>query len=694
LILLALGLSAASVDAHPVEKVIQLLKDLGKKALEEGKEEEVLYTAFSRWCVNSDKALSKSIAEEKETIERLQDEINSHETTIETLTAEMATLKDEIQDLDTKADEAQKARDADAKLYSDNSVAHSSTIEAIGSATDALEKSKAETDTLLVQNKVREVLALLGMRATAEQKETLEAFAGYEPKERPELKARDDRTSHVKKYAFKSDSVIELLKDLKLKFEDELTAMTAEETNAINAFTLEKQARDLMRTAKQASWDEKNKIKGERLLALAAAKSDLSTTQSDLAADTKTQDDTRKQCNIRKAEWEERSKVRAGEQEAIKTAIAILAKVTGVRTDAPSNPVPPPSPVAFIQVDAPKTVRRALELLRQEARAAKSKVLEDLAEAVERKKEGPFDSVINAIEKMIFRLMDEQKQEDDHKNWCDLELSKTNRSIIDKKAKLDELAVKIEGHDGRAMSLASDIEEAIGRVADIDKHVQEATEIRKVGKQENALAVKDAQDAQTAITQAIAVLEDFYKSSGSIPADFIQEPVKLPDEPSTWDSAYTHVADPKAQPDGIVSVLEKVSADFAQMESETKAQEESDQEAFDADMSDCEINKARLTKEAEMKQQERQRVVQKKSDMEKEKKVVAQEHEATKQYLSDLQPACVEGSSTYEDRKAARADEIKALTQAQDLLQNAFEEKAPALQQVKRRGALRGVLAA
>eukprot|EP00428_Durinskia_dybowskii_P053412 CAMPEP_0170335446 /NCGR_PEP_ID=MMETSP0116_2-20130129/68762_1 /TAXON_ID=400756 /ORGANISM="Durinskia baltica, Strain CSIRO CS-38" /LENGTH=657 /DNA_ID=CAMNT_0010588827 /DNA_START=55 /DNA_END=2022 /DNA_ORIENTATION=+ len=650
LILLALGLSAASVDAHPVEKVIQLLKDLGKKALEEGKEEEVLYTAFSRWCVNSDKALSKSIAEEKETIERLQDEINSHETTIETLTAEMATLKDEIQDLDTKADEAQKARDADAKLYSRQ------------------EKSKAETDTLLVQNKVREVLALLGMRATAEQKETLEAFAGYEPKERPELKARDDRTSHVKKYAFKSDSVIELLKDLKLKFEDELTAMTAEETNAINAFTLEKQARDLMRTAKQASWDEKNKIKGERLLALAAAKSDLSTTQSDLAADTKTQDDTRKQCNIRKAEWEERSKVRAGG-----------AGMTGVRTDAPSNPVPPPSPVAFIQVDAPKTVRRALELLRQEARAAKSKVLEDLAEAVERKKEGPFDSVINAIEKMIFRLMDEQKQEDDHKNWCDLELSKTNRSIIDKKAKLDELAVKIEGHDGRAMSLASDIEEAIGRVADIDKHVQEATEIRKVGKQENALAVKDAQDAQTAITQAIAVLEDFYKSSGSIPADFIQEPVKLPDEPSTWDSAYTHVADPKAQPDGIVSVLEKVSADFAQMESETKAQEESDQEAFDADMSDCEINKARLTKEAEMKQQERQRVVQKKSDMEKEKKVVAQEHEATKQYLSDLQPACVEGSSTYEDRKAARADEIKALTQAQDLLQNAFEEKAPAL---------------
>lgn len=68
--------------------------------------------------------------------------------------------------------------------------------------------------------------------------------------------------------------------------------------------------------------------------------------------------------------------------------------------------------------------------------------------------------------------------------------------------------------------------------------------------------------------------------------------------------------------------------------------------------------------------------------------------EATVQYLKDLQPACVEGSSSYEARKEARAQEIEALGQAQDLLQSAFEEKAGAKLVQTRQRRLRGVLAA
>jgi len=51
------------------------------------------------------------------------------------------------------------------------------------------------------------------------------------------------------------------------------------------------------------------------------------------------------------------------------------------------------------------------------------------------------------------------------------------------------------------------------------------------------------------------------------------------------------------------------------------------------------------------------------------------ELEAVTKYNKDLQPACVEGDSTYEDRKAARGKEIKALKEAQDLLKNAFKKK-------------------
>ena len=50
---------------------------------------------------------------------------------------------------------------------------------------------------------------------------------------------------------------------------------------------------------------------------------------------------------MKATEWEERNAVYDGQDRAIAEAIKILAKVSGVCTEAPSNPVPPPSPVAL-----------------------------------------------------------------------------------------------------------------------------------------------------------------------------------------------------------------------------------------------------------------------------------------------------------------------------------------------------------
>ena len=55
--------------------------------------------------------------------------------------------------------------------------------------------------------------------------------------------------------------------------------------------------------------------------------------------------------------------------------------------------------------------------------------------------------------------------------------------------------------------------------------------------------------------------------------EFVQAPMDLPENPSTWDAGYTAVADPAEQPGGIVTVLKKVATDFARMEAETQAQD-------------------------------------------------------------------------------------------------------------------------
>jgi len=132
------------------------------------------------------------------------------------------------------------------------------------------------------------------------------------------------------------------------------------------------------------------------------------------------------------------------------------------------------------------------------------------------------------------------------------------------------LEAKIEEAKAKIQKLTEATEEAHDMVDRITSHVEEATEIRAVGNEEN---IKDAQAAQQAVAQATSVLE------------------KLPETPSTWEVSYTFVTNPTEQPEGIIVVLKKVSADFAQEEAQTKTQTDSDQPVFDEDMKRCSILK-------------------------------------------------------------------------------------------------------
>merc|ERR1719238_1055215 len=156
------------------------------------------------------------------------------------------------------------------------------------------------------------VLSLIGLKATEQQRKGLEAFAG-----RPDQLAAGDEAAHVDKYDFKSENVIELLKQLKLSFEDQKLAATKEETNAVNAYELAKNARDAAIEAAEKSKKEKEKALAKTKDDIAAAEKDLKSTKSDLADDSKTLKETEESCHVKKTEWEERSKTRTLELEAM-----------------------------------------------------------------------------------------------------------------------------------------------------------------------------------------------------------------------------------------------------------------------------------------------------------------------------------------------------------------------------------------
>merc|ERR1719460_1229895 len=374
---------------------------------------------------------------------------------------------------------------------------------------------------LLAQTNVKRVLALVsvGSRVTETQRGMLQSYAT--PKDRPDQLAEGDKAAHVDKYDFKSENVIELLKQLELKFEDDKLAGTKAETNSVNSYNLAKEARDNAHAAASKSKDEKTTALGETNSAISDANEELTSTKDDHEADSETLSTTNDECRVKTEQWEKRSETRSLEIEAMDQAVKILAKSAGVRTEDPGNPVPPPSPVKFLQLirsdNNPKM--KAVVLLKEAAKDANSRALERLAVEVAAHLNGPFDQVNNMIEKMIFRLMDEQKQEDEHKHWCDQEIEKTETMRDDKKDKIKDLKAEIKVEEGEVGRLTDEITDAEKMISDIVSFMKEATEIRETGKKENALAIKDSKDAQTSLTNAIAVLEAFYKESGEIPKE-------------------------------------------------------------------------------------------------------------------------------------------------------------------------------
>merc|ERR1719235_2273637 len=156
-------------------------------------------------------------------------------------------------------------------------------------------------------------------------------------------------------------------------------------------------------------------------------------------------------------------------------AIEILSKATGVRT-------PESKGITLLEVSKKISDPRAaiVTLLRKAGNTKQTAALQKLADKIAALKaepigSGTFDQIKNMIEKMIFHLMAEQKDEDDHKNWCDKELETTAMMKEDKETKRDTLQASIDVLTQEIEDLKVKITENREAVSLMQKEIEEET---------------------------------------------------------------------------------------------------------------------------------------------------------------------------------------------------------------------------
>jgi hypothetical protein len=649
-----LGTSALAAEVTPVEKVLELMNSMLEKGKKEKHEEEVQFAAYKQFCDDVSVEKTNAIEEANGKITVLKADIEKAIATIAKLTKEVAELEEDISTWNGDIKAATAVRNQEKADYDKTHADYSESVDALERAIAVLKKQTHDRkQASLLQLKT---LDLIPQSA----KDTIDAFLQQDPEESLALSAPEANA-----YENQSGGVIEMLDKLLDKFIEERTQLEKEEMNAKHAYNMVKQ--DLEASIEQATQDrdEKSEFKAETIQAKADATGDLQDTTTTRDADTAYLEDLTATCAQKSSDFESRQQLRAEEIEAIEKAIEIIS--SGAVAGSAEKHLPQlVQKSSFAQLRAESNnneaaVAKVAAFLQKKSQALGSHILALIATKVG-SGEDPFKKVKDMIKDLIVKLMEEAAEEAEHKAWCDTELSSNEQTRKEKTAAVESLHAQKDELEASIAKLTEDIAELTQAIADLDAAMAKYTDLRNEEKAKNKQTTADAKAAQTAVAQALTVLKDFYEKAAEATA-FTQK--QQPESPEIFDSEYKGMQSGNG---GVVGMLEVIESDFARLEADTKAAEESAQSEYDEFMTDSATDKSKKTTDSEHKTAKKQDESQTLTQVMEDLQGTQEELDAALAYFDKLKPSCVDAGVSFEERVARRKEEIESLQSALQVL--------------------------
>jgi len=452
-------------------------------------------------------------------------------------------------------------------------------------------------------------------------------------------------------YEFQSSGVVDMLSKLQSKFIDEQTSIEKKEVAARIAFDLLSQ--DMNEQIKQGGKDKKSKsvTKANTLGHKASASGDMNSAETLKADDSKFLSDLKSTCSTKASDFASRQTLRAGEITAIEKAIAIISgtAVSGSATKHLPTLVQESTSLSQLRSNMnTQTQKRVSQYLEERATTLNSRVLAAVAQHAGA---NPFNKVKKMISGMVTKLMEQANQEAGEKGFCDKELSTNKQTRTAKTDEVATLTAQIESLSASIAKLAGSIAALGKEVASLDTSMATSVTQRTEEKSKNSATVKDAQEAQTAVAQALTVLKDFYEKAADATA-LVQAPFK----------------GQQSESGGVLALLEVIASDFARLESETSSAEATAQKAHSKFMTDSKESKATKSAQIDSKNEKKQDQNQAMTVANNDLTGTQKQLDAALKYYDSLKPKCVNEGTTYADRVAKRKEEIDSLQQGLKML--------------------------
>mmetsp|Transcript_126469 Transcript_126469/g.236425 ORF Transcript_126469/g.236425 Transcript_126469/m.236425 type:complete len:760 (+) Transcript_126469:85-2364(+) len=690
------GPTISPVPVTPVQKVIALLEDMKSEAEKVGSEEATTYAEFSCFCKTTTGTKSQALVDGKDAVLSLSAAIQKDTASKNEDSAELAERKKKQNKL--KLDKAKNRNDCEAQKleYEANEADVSKAIYGLDKAIESMETSKPVG--VLLQTGTGDSLAdivamakAMGMIKPPMQKAASHVLRQTGKSAFLQQKLEVDPSEPT--YAFHSDDIISLCKELKDDFESQKktldddwaeTDKTCKSTDS--SLTNEMGNNDDAMTALKTSIDGLT-------AKIARDMSTMKVTQGTMLEDELYLKDLTKQCEVSAAEWDQRSDMCKAELTALTDAIAIIKRKVKT-TDAYANErallqqsakslsvsskKALAHPMVFLQkaseskksgrsivmqqssgaLSAEARKGRALATLQKEGQRLNSLALQSLTAKAAA---DPFTKVKELIQKLIERLVAEAAGETEKKGFCDTQMAKAKKSRDYRYTDVLDLNAEVAGLESKRDLLKAESASLKEEIATLKADLKKATGIRNAEKTENLKVIATAETGLKALKEAIDILQTFYRKADRATVLTQVSPIEEDTDGAGFSGAY------KGQQTRSVAVfglLENIQADYERTIKTRTADEAEAHADFTEFKKTSEADISGKSKKQELDEEDLgitlATIDSKMGDLKTNMDLL---DKAMKE-LVDLNPMCVDSGMSYKERKETREQEIAALGQA------------------------------
>jgi len=662
LVWLLLCSASAPVSAQDgLTKVITLLKDLKTDVETEGKTEATNYNTFACWCKTTTATKSSSITTGEDDIESFSAEIESKSS--------------------TKAEKQQKKLEEKAK-YEKLLGTLQDTVDSCTKSKAEYEASAADFDKALssLDNAISKMKDGKNFQPTF--LELADAMGMIPNRKQQVLSSLLQRTGKVDPanpdYKYHSDDIIKMLEDLQSDFLGKKATLDEEWTKT------SKVCEDTKKNLKDELDNTKDEI--EALISqIATLSSEIATARSNLISEEDLMKenqlylkDLTKECEDRAAEFDQRTRMRNAELQALIEALTYLEGDAKKYNDVNS----------FIQTSSKvQTVRshsKAVNLLQmhRESRGLLStQARQDKAIAIVQRAgqhlaapmlsalamkiaADPFLEVKKLIQDLIERLLAESTAEASKKGFCDTEVEKAKLERDNRFAEVKSLHTQLAKLEAKKDTLIDDNEQLTTELGDLASALSDAIDNRNTTKTQNLDTIDRARKGLAAVEEALTILKTFYKKASRAKDVVLMQasPIEA-DNPGAGFGTGAY----KGKQAGSVAIIElvtQIKEDYEETIKMTEAAEKQSLADFvkfeRTSLSDTSAKETKKELNAQDLNTTKVNIEESMTDLTTAQSLL----DGALKTLEELKPTCMDSGMSYAERVAKREEEIAALKSA------------------------------